>query len=208
MKVREAGPKETCTSGSKLSRREPTAVCGAGIRAGAVEHRHADDGRADMTKTALRDGFPALRVAALLAILTTSACSSLMHPTNAKSVAGLQPSGTVSITEDFVAGLGGGSGSLDYQGQSYPFQLLGTVVGPGGGLSKTTASGEVYKLSTLADFPGRYTQSTGAAGLNTSGSRDLWLQNDAGVIMHLRGTSTGAMLTLGREEVFVRMLQE
>lgn len=137
-----------------------------------------------------------------------SGCSSLLHPPTAQSIAGLQPSGTVTVTEDFVAGLGGGSGQLDLQGQTYPFKLIGTVVGPGGGLSKTTASGEVYKLANVSDFPGRYTQSTGAAGLNTSGSRDLWLVNGAGVIMHLHGTSTGAMLTLGREEVYVRMSQE
>jgi hypothetical protein len=59
-----------------------------------------------------------------------------------------------------------------------------------------SASGEVYKLANVAEFPGRYTQSTGAAGFSTSGGSDLWLQNSAGVIMHLRGTSTGAMLTL------------
>jgi hypothetical protein len=30
---------------------------------------------------------------------------------------------------------------------------------------------------------------------------------NAGVIMHLQGTSTGAMLTLGKDEIFVRMAQ-
>lgn len=161
-----------------------------------------------MTKTALHGTSQVVRATLLATLLAATGCSSLMHPPTAQSVAGLQPSGTVSVTEDFVAGLGGGSGRLEFQGRTYPFQLVGTVVGPGGGLSKTTALGEVYKLASLADFPGRYTQSTGAAGLNTSGSRDLWLQNGAGVIMHLRGTSTGAMLTLGREEVYVRMPQQ
>ncbi len=80
-------------------------------------------------------------------------------------------------------------------------------MGPGGGVAKINASGEVYKLASVADFPGRYTQSTGAAGLSISGGSDLWLQNSAGVIMHLQGTSTGAMLTLGRDEIFIRMVQ-
>jgi hypothetical protein len=81
-------------------------------------------------------------------------------------------------------GLGGGTSTLDYQGQTYPFKLVGSVFGPGG-LEKINASGEVYKLASVTDFPGRYTQSTGAAGLSTSGGSDLWLQNSAGVIMHL-----------------------
>ena len=53
----------------------------------------------------------------------------------------------------------------------------------------------------------RYTQSTGKAGLSSSGSSDLWLENNAGVIMHLQGTSSGAMLTLGKDEIIIRMAQ-
>jgi hypothetical protein len=44
-------------------------------------------------------------------------------------------------------------------------------------------------------------------GLSSSGSSDLWLENNAGVIMHLEGTSSGAMLTLGKDEIFIRMNQ-
>ena len=79
--------------------------------------------------------------------------------------------------------------------------------GPGGGVEKISASGPVYKLVSVGDFPGRYTQSTGKAGLSSSGGSDLWLENNAGVIMHLEGTSTGAMLTLGKDEIIVRMAQ-
>ena len=103
--------------------------------------------------------------------------------------------------------MGGGSGTLEYQGRTYPFKVLGTVAGPGGGVEKITASGPVYKLASLADFPGRYTQSTGKAGFSSSGSSDLWLENSAGAIMHLQGTSSGAMLTLGKDEIFIRMSQ-
>lgn len=159
-----------------------------------------------MTERAFRHAWLASKAILAATLLATAACSSLQAPT-AQSIAGLSPSGTVSITEDFVTGVGGGNGVLSYQGQNYPFKLFGTVLGPGGGLSKITASGEVYKLDGVANFSGRYTQSTGAAGLSTSGADDLWLQNSAGVIMHLHGTSTGAMLTLGRDEIFIRMSQ-
>jgi hypothetical protein len=141
------------------------------------------------------------------AVLALAGCSGIMNTPTAGSIAGLPPSGNVTITEDFVAGLGGGTGTLYYQGQTYPFRFAGTVAGPGGGVEKITASGPVYKLASVADFGGRYTQSTGKAGFSSSGSSDLWLENSAGVVMHLQGTSTGAMLTLGKDEIFIRMAQ-
>jgi hypothetical protein len=140
------------------------------------------------------------------AVLATAGCAGLNAPTE-QSIAGLSPAGSVTITEDFVAGLGGGTGTLDFNGQTYPFKVAGSVFGPGGA-SKITASGPVYKLASIAEFPGRYTQSTGSAGLSTSGGSDLWLQNNAGVIMHLQGTERGAMLTLGKEEIYIRMAQK
>jgi hypothetical protein len=159
-----------------------------------------------MTRAAFHHTVGWVRVIAAAAVLGLASCSNLSAPT-AQSIAGLSPSGSVTISEDFVTGLGAGSGTLDFQGQAYPFKVYASVVGPGGGVSKISASGPVYKLNKVADFPGRYTQSTGAAGLSKAGGSDLWLQNSAGVIMHLQGTSTGAMLTLGREELIIRMAQ-
>ena len=160
-----------------------------------------------MTEAAFCRTVPLLKATLVAAVLATAGCSGLMNAPTAQSIAGLPPSGNVTITEDFVAGLGGGSGALEYQGRTYPFKVLGTVVGPGGGVEKVTASGPVYKLASVADFAGRYTQSTGKAGYSSSGSSDLWLENNAGVIMHLQGTSSGAMLSLGKDEIFVRMGQ-
>jgi hypothetical protein len=147
------------------------------------------------------------KVTLVAATLAMAGCAGMMNTPTAQSVAGLSPAGNVTITEDFVTGVGGGSGTLEYQGRTYPFKVVGTVAGPGGGLEKISASGPVYKLASVSDFPGRYTQSTGKAGLSSSGSSDLWLENSAGVIMHLQGTSTGEMLTLGKDEIFIRMAQ-
>ena len=41
----------------------------------------------------------------------------------------------------------------------------------------------------------------------TTNAQNQWLQNNTGVIMHLQGTSTGAMLTLGKDEIYIRMTQ-
>ena len=160
-----------------------------------------------MTEAAFHRTVPSLKVSLLAAVLAMAGCSGLMNAPTAQSIADLPPSGNVTITEDFVAGLGGGSGTLEYQGRTYPFKVLGTVAGPGGGVEKISASGPVYKLASVADFSGRYTQSTGKAGFSSSGSSDLWLENNAGVIMHLQGASTGAMLTLGKDVIFIRMNQ-
>jgi len=148
-----------------------------------------------------------IRASLVAVVLAMAGCSGLMNTPSAQNVAGLPPSGSVTITEDFVAGLEGGNGTLEYHGRTYPFRVLGTVAGPGGGVEKISASGPVYKLANVSDFAGRYTQSTGKAGFSSSGSSDLWLENSAGVIMHLQGTSSGAMLTLGKDEIFIRMNQ-
>ncbi|MBV9251953.1 MAG: hypothetical protein JO227_22270 [Acetobacteraceae bacterium] len=160
-----------------------------------------------MTKTAFDRTVPKFKATLLAAVLAMAGCSEMMNTPTAQSVAALTPSGSVTITEDFVAGLGGGRGTLEYQGRTYPFKVIGTVAGPGGGVEKISASGPVYKLASVADFPGRYTQSTGKAGFSSSSSSDLWLENGSGVIMHLQGTSSGAMLTLGKDEIYIRMDQ-
>jgi hypothetical protein len=161
----------------------------------------------DMIETALHRTVPSLKATLVAAVLAIAGCSEMMKAPTAQRVAGLSPSGNVTITEDFIAGLGGGSGTLEYQGRTYPFKVIGTVAGPGGGVEKISAFGPVYKLASVSDFAGRYTQSTGKAGLSSSGSSDLWLENSSGVIMHLQGTSSGAMLTLGKDEIFIRMAQ-
>jgi hypothetical protein len=160
-----------------------------------------------MTEAAFHRTVSPLKATLVAAALVMTGCSGMMNTPTAQNIAGLPPSGNVTITEDFVAGMGGGSGTLDFQGQTYPFRFVGTVAGPGGGVEKISASGPVYKLANVGDFGGRYTQSTGKAGFSSSSSSDLWLENSSGVIMHLQGTSTGAMLTLGKDEIIIRMAQ-
>ena len=145
----------------------------------------------------------AIGAAVAAALLGLAGCSAMQTP-NAQNIQGLTPSGTVALTEMFAAGYGGGSGTLTFHDQSYPFRLIGAVVGPGGA-EKVTASGEVYKLTKIGDFGGRYTQSSGAAGLSRGGAGQLWLENSAGVIMHLYSQTEGVLLSLGREEIFVRL---
>lgn len=141
---------------------------------------------------------------ALALAVAAAGCSNIAKP-GPDSVAGMTPVGTVSVTEIIAAGAAGGKGTLNFQGQSHPFKLVGGVTG-GGGAADTQASGEVYNLQNLSDFAGLYTQSSGGIGLETSGASDLWLRNRAGVVLHLRGTQSGVTLSLGREEIVIEML--
>jgi hypothetical protein len=145
-----------------------------------------------------------VRMAALALLMAGTGCSNLQKP-GPQSVVGLSPVGTISMTEIIAVGAAAGKGRLNFQGQSYPFKLAGGVTG-GGGASNTEASGEVYNLKSISDFAGLYTQSSGAAGLDTATTSDLWLRNRAGVVLHLTGTQTGMTLSLGREEILIEML--
>ncbi len=144
---------------------------------------------------------------ALASLLSIAGCASSPVPTQvptAQSIAGLEPSGKVTMTEVFAGGAGVGKGVLTFNGKNYPFKLVGTVIGPGS-VSKLDVAGDVYKLDDVSQFPGPYIQGTGAIGLETSGTGDLWLQNKAGVVMHLTGTQEGVTLSLGRDEIVIVM---
>lgn len=123
------------------------------------------------------------------------------------AIAGLTPDGTIDMKEVQVAYLasgGGGSGTLFYQGAAYPFTIGGLGVG-GIGASTISASGEVYKLSSLAQFPGAYAERRYGFALGNRSAGDLWLQNDAGVILHLKAKREGLMLSLGGSAIDIRM---
>lgn len=141
-----------------------------------------------------------------VSVLGLSACGTVQPPPTEQSIAGLRPVGTVTMTETVAAGMTGGRGTLAFHGRRHPFVLVGSVVGPGGA-SKSEVAGNVYKLNKLSDFEGIYSEGTGKAGLDTSKRTDLWLQNQAGVIMHLTGTSEGAVLSLGVDEVEIKLTQ-
>ncbi len=140
------------------------------------------------------------------AVLALAGCSSVAPPVpTAASIAGQRPVGTVSLSEDFIGGAGVGNGTLRFDGRDYTFRMAGTIVGPGGA-ARIQAQGAVYNLRRIEDFRGIYSQGTGVQGLDTRRTDELWLQNSAGVIMHLRGTQIGATLSLGRDELLIEMV--
>lgn len=145
-----------------------------------------------------------LAAAAILILLTDCSSSVKVGP---EAVAGLAPDGTVDMHELQVAYIGsggGGSGTLFYRGRQYPFTVGGLGVG-GIGASSMQASGEVYKLRNVAQFAGAYGQARYGFAFGNKSGGDLWLQNEAGVIMHLNAKREGLMLSLGGDAVVISM---
>lgn len=123
------------------------------------------------------------------------------------AVKGQTPDGTVDMQEVQAAYIGSGSagtGVLFFRGVQYPFEVGGVGVG-GFGLSTIDATGEVYNLGELGQFPGTYGQARYGFAIGTASAGDLWMQNEAGVIMHLKAKRTGLMLSLGGDAVVISM---
>jgi hypothetical protein len=148
----------------------------------------------------------AVALLAMSAVALGSACSSSVK-VGPEAVAGLTPDGTVDMNEvrvAYIGNAGGGSGTLYYRGQSYPFSVAGLGVG-GIGASTVDAQGEVYKMHNLSQFAGSYAQASYGFAIGATSSGDLWMQNQSGVIMHLKAKRTGLILSLGGDAVVISM---
>lgn len=142
------------------------------------------------------------------ALVALSACSQ-RAPNSTTVYNGELPDASVDMQQVQVAYLGsgnGGSGVLHFRGQDYPFTVGGLGVG-GIGVSSIKATGVVYHLANVAQFAGSYVQGRYGIAVGTASTGDLWLQNDAGVVMHLQAQRKGLMLSLGGDVIVITMGQ-
>ncbi|MBX6372719.1 MAG: hypothetical protein IRZ13_00610 [Acetobacteraceae bacterium] len=124
-----------------------------------------------------------------------------------EAIAGRSPDATVRMDEVQAAYIGSGSvgnGTLYYRGRNYPFTITGAGIG-GIGVSTIDAQGEVYNLRNLSQFPGAYGEARYGFALGTASAGDLWLQNEAGVIMRLKARREGLMISLGGDAMVIAM---
>ncbi len=115
------------------------------------------------------------------------------------------PSGRVKIEQlqvAFIASGALGGGSLTYKGKTYPLKIAGLGVG-GIGASRMRASGNVYGLQQLSDFPGAYAEIRTGWALGDRGKGKVWLRNAKGVAINLQGKRQGLQTALGAEGVVI-----
>ncbi len=116
------------------------------------------------------------------------------------------PSGTVSIELKGVAagiGVSWGSGTLYFQGRTYPFKVDGLSVGDVG-LARIDATGKVYNLKNVGDFAGNY-GAVGAGVAVAAGMSGLTMQNQQGVMIDLTATQSGIKLNIGPQGLTITM---
>jgi hypothetical protein len=134
--------------------------------------------------------------------------STIVLATSVMSGEGPKPSGKVSLeSKSIAAGIGvtWGEGKLTFKGKNYPFSIEGlTVVDIG--ISKASATGDVYHLTDIAKFAGTYVAAE--AGFTLAGGMGgMFLRNQDGVVMHIRSVSKGAKLQLGTSGLTIKLKQ-
>ncbi len=116
--------------------------------------------------------------------------------------------GTVTFTGGAVAlgiGFQWGSGTLTYNGATYPFRVSGLSV-IDVGASRISATGRVRNLRNLADFNGNYVAATASATV-AGGAGATALRNQNGVIIDGISTSQGLRFTLAAGGVNIALTQ-
>lgn len=106
----------------------------------------------------------------------------------------------------FIGSGAAGKGTLTFRGRKYPIKVAGLGVG-GIGLSKLTATGDVYDLKNLADFEGLYGQARLGWAIARQGRGHMWLANTKGVTLKLTTRRQGLMLAGGADGVDIRFAQ-
>ena len=116
------------------------------------------------------------------------------------------PSGKVWMESRSVAigiGVSWGDGKLTFQGKDHVFDVKGLSV-IDLGVSKVTATGEVFNLKKLSDFSGNYV--AGQAGATVGGGAGaVIMKNQNGVVLKLTSTGQGVQLTLAGSGVDVKL---
>jgi hypothetical protein len=103
---------------------------------------------------------------------------------------------TIKITQAAVGlGYSWGKGTLNCNGKAYNFKVSGLNL-IALGVTSINATGEVYNLTKLNDFPGKYFGVEAGATL-VKGSAGLLLKNSSGVVLNLKSHQKGVELKLG-----------
>lgn len=110
-------------------------------------------------------------------------------------------SGTVKmeiVKAALIVGVSGGSGTLNFDGNSYPISVGGLSAGWAITLSKANLSGKVQNINNPSDIAGIYV-AAGAGLAVAGGGKAAVMTNDKGVTIELIGTQMGIDFSLNLE---------
>ena len=114
------------------------------------------------------------------------------------STAAYADSGTISIRifkAGFVVGGSAGSGTLNFQGQSYRLGIGGLSYGFTFGASETRFHGTVTNIRRPSDVEGVYAQA-GAGAAAVRGAQAVVLTNQRGAVLTLTGAQSGLIVSV------------
>jgi hypothetical protein len=137
---------------------------------------------------------------ASITILLIAGCSSMTQAPSTPA------SATVRIQEwsaAYYAQAETGKGTLYFHGGSHRFTISGGGVG-GSGAQKVSATGKVFNLNRLSDFPGTYHGVSRGLTL-IEGKMHAKLTNQNGVTMYLAGETEGLASSLGAQAFEVNL---
>jgi hypothetical protein len=124
-------------------------------------------------------------------VLLTLAMMSAATPTYADSA-------TIRISivkAGWIVGASGGSGTLTFQGKTYPLRIGGLSAGLTFGASKAELIGTVSNISRPSDIEGTYTQAQVGVAI-AGGAKAAQLRNSKGVVLSVRGRQIGLEFSL------------
>ena len=107
------------------------------------------------------------------------------------------------VKAGFIVGVGGGSGTLNFQGRNYQLSIGGINVGTIGA-SAVELVGTAENLRTAADIAGTYSQGSAALAI-VGGGRVAELQNQNGVVLKVSGPAIGLEASLSISGMTVSM---
>ncbi|MCP4286172.1 MAG: hypothetical protein GY792_17270 [Gammaproteobacteria bacterium] len=107
-----------------------------------------------------------------------------------------------------IAGASWGTGTMQYEGKSYPVKVSAGTVG-GVGYRSMKGTGKVYKLNKLEDVAGVYSGGIAGATIGNKGGGVSTLENGKGVVIKATATeSSGAQLSIGLGGLEIELIKE
>jgi len=121
----------------------------------------------------------------------------MMVAASTESRAQTGTTGTVRIQivkAGFIVGVGGGKGTLTFNGKSYPLSIGGVSVGTIG-VATVNLEGTARNLRTAADIAGTYGAASASLAI-VGGAKVAKLKNEKGVVLELHGVQLGLEASL------------